>query len=560
MNNALLKIRFRLLATFGMFPSAESYERKERQREEEFNRLQEIEKSDKLARFQELKQYIHSDAFNQKKKEINALRYKGSEPHQKEQRHHTLTRTEPIKTWLRVKDSEELAHYQKMEQSDELRQYRELKDFFESGEFGEFKNSLKEQQKAKEKQYKDTLATYKKLKKKYGGSARGKAQQDSEGLRKFQELEQTVQSDEFQRMPEEIKKLEFKNTDEYSRYQEYKKLSKRSDIQKALRFQNSKKHDLHQKALKSELLEEYQQLSDYLQSDEYKQAREYLKSKNKFRQSQEYQLLKEYEQLKDSEDMQWYFKNQHSSKFDFYRKWEKSFFDDFKGNALDTDKWLTTYYWGKALLNDSYVQATDHHFFTDGNNILVENGVLKITTRKEQVEGKAWHPNFGFYPKQFSYTSGIINTGQSFRQKYGIFRAKVKMDHAPSLRHSFWLVPDKILPEIDVFSYYRKSPRKIDLKAYSGNVKDKGSLRERKSVLRGINFSKKYCIYEIDWNQQGIQWKINGLTVRKQHHDIPDQSMYMILNSGVDGEIREKDLPKEMCLDWVEAFREKSQA
>jgi len=560
MNNALLKIRFQLLAAFGMVPTAESCEKNERQREEEFNRLMEIEQSDQLARFQELKEYVHSDAFRQKKKEINAQRYKGSEPHQKEQRHHALAKTDPLKTWLKVKDSGKLAHYQKMEQSEEMQRYHDLRGFFESGEFTDFQNSLKQQKKTKEQQYKDTLATYKKLKKKYGRSKKSKANQDSEGIRKFNELEQTVQSDDFKRMTEEIKQLEFKNTEEYKRYQEYKSLSKRSDIQKALRFQNSKKHGLYQKARESELLSEYQQLDDYLHSDEYKQARQYLKSKNKFRQSKEYALLKEYEQLKDSDDIKWYFKNLHSNKFAFYRKWEKTFYDDFEGNNLNSDKWLTTYYWGKALLNDSYVQATDHHFFTDGDNIRVENGVLKILTRKEEVEGKAWHPNFGFYPKQFSYTSGIINTGQSFRQKYGIFRAKVRMDHAPSLRHSFWLVPDKILPEIDVFSYYRKSPRKIDLKAYSGDVKDKGTLKERKSVIGGLNFSKKYRIYQIDWNPDNICWKINGVTVRKQYRDIPDQAMYMILNSGVDGAIRDKDLPGEMSLDWVEAFRERSQA
>jgi len=558
MSNPLLKIRFRLLAAFGMVPTAESCEKKERQIEEEYNRLMEIEQSEKLARFQELKEYVHSGAFRQKKKEINAQRYKGSEPYQKEQRHRTLAKTDPLKTWLKVKDSGELAHYQKMEQSDDLRRYYDLRDFFESGEFTDFQHSLKEQKKTKKKHYKDTLATYKKLRKKYGGSRKSKAH-NTEEVNKFDELEQTVQSDEFKRIPEEIKKLEFKNTEEYKRHQEYKSLSKRSDIQKALRFQNSKKHQLYQKALDSELLDEYQQLTDYLQSDEYKAARQYLKSKNKFRQSKEYELLQEYEQLRDSDDIKWYFKNLYSGKFNFYRKWEQSFYDDFAGKSLDSDKWLTTYYWGKALLNDSYVQATDQHFFTDGDNLRLENGVLRIFTRKEKMEGKAWHPNFGFYPKQFSYTSGIINTGQSFRQKYGIFRAKVRMDHASSLRHSFWLVPDRILPEIDVFSYYRKSPRKIDLKAYSGDVKNKSTLKERKSVIGGLNFSKKYCIYEIDWKPEGIRWKINGVTVRKQKQDIPDQAMYMILNSGVDGEIREKDLPKEMCVDWVEAFRERNQ-
>lgn len=614
MNNTLLKIRFGLLATFGLIPSAESIEKKEQETAQEYEKLKAFRQSNELARYQELKQWVGSEEYKKRKKEINAERYKGSEPHQKEQRFKKLIRKDPLRTYLKVKDSKKLQHYLQTKDSQDFKRFLELRDFFESAEFDEFKKSLEDKKKNKKQYHKKTLSEYNKLQKKYGWYHRFRESneyahyldlKDSDQIRRYDELAQTrdgrkspeykslkkdsdtrsflktrsskklarfeslhgsqpvsrleelheeVHSEQFASLPDEIQQLDFKQTDEYRSYQEYKKLKRNRDIKKALRFQDSKKYSLYQQALDSDELEEYRQLKDYFDGDDFKEKKNYLKQKNKFKLSQEYEWLREYENLRKSDQIKWYFANRDSHKFDFLRQWERSFHDDFQTGELDAGKWLTSYYWGKALLNESYVQATDHHFFTDGNNIRVDDGVLRIITRKEQVEGKVWHPSLGFYPRTFEYTSGIINTGQSFRQKYGIFRTKARLNHARNIRHSFWLVPDKILPEIDVFSYSR-NPASIDLNAYSGDVRDRKSLKTKKSRIGGYNFSKRYVIYELDWQPKKLIWKINGVCVRKQKKQVPDEPMYMILNSGVNGPVKDSALPGEMLVDWVEAYR-----
>jgi len=617
MRNTFLKIRFHFFAAFGMIPRAEKIEQKEQQLREDFDRLNQIHQSDDFARYQELKEYLKTDEFKQKKKQINARKYKGSEAHQKEKRFKQLKGSEPLKTYLKVKDSKGLDHFQRMENSSELAKYYELKEFFGSQEFEEFKKSLKEKQQSKHQYFKEYLARYKKLQKKYGWYyrfrdssqyARFLEVHDSDKLRRFNELAREsgakknpeykqlkkdpdirfyqkfsrsgklkkfrelqdsqaikdlealageVQSEDFQRLPEDIEQLKFKNTEEYQRYQEYKKLEKNRDVKKALRFKDSKKYGLYQQALDSGLPEEYQELKNYLESEAFRETQKFLKRRNKFKYSDEYAPVEEFERLDKSDAIRWYFKNVNDPRFDFLRGWERSFADHFDQGELDHDKWLTSYYWGKALLNDSYVQATDKHFFTDGTNVELENGECRIVTRKEEVEGKVWHPGLGFYPSKFAYTSGLINTGQSFRQKYGIFRAKARLSHVKHLRHSFWLVPEKILPEIDVFHYHRKSARKMDVASYSGNYKDRGSVKIKRSRIGGLNFSRRYMIYEVHWQPKAIVWKINGVTVRRQTKGVPQEPMYMILNSGVDGDINEEALPSQMHLDWVEAYREK---
>lgn len=532
MNNVFLKTRFRIFSILGLVPDSDTLERREKAIERDYNFLLEIQQSDELARYEELKNYFHSAEFKKKKKEFSARKYKNSEGYHKEKRFNKLRNSDPVKTFLKVSDSKELHHYLKMKDSEPVKRYYELKEYFESEQFQEFKRSLKQKRKQKKDEYKDALSRYKKSK------------MDSE-------------SEELQRISEELKGLKFENTEEYEKYQEYKRLKKDPDIKKALRFKNSKKFAIYQSAVESESLKEYQDLKDYVESDDFIETKEYLKSRNKFKFSSLYQNYQEYKALEKSDNIRWYYKHVNSSKFEFYKKYQRTFVDNFEGSEIDRNKWLTSYYWGKALLNESYVQATDAHFFTDGNNLKINDRVLKIITREEEAEGKVWDLKFGFFPKKFSYTSGLINTGQSFRQKYGFFRAKVKLSHAPHLRHCFWMVSDKILPEVDVFNYKGESPRKMEFGSYKGNPKDSNDLKLRRTQVKGPDFSKRFYIFSLEWKHGRLIWKINGITVNEFKFNVPEEPMYMILNSGLNGEVNSSHLPKEMQVDWVEAYKEK---
>lgn len=528
MNNAFLKIRFRVFSILGLIPGSKTIEKREKAIEREYNHLLEIQQSDELARYEELKNYLNSDECKNKKKELNALKYKNSEPYQKEMRFRKLRDSDPVKTYLKVADSQDLAHFLKMKDSDKLNRYYELKEFFDSEKFEEFIQSLKQKLKQKKKEYKDAVKSKK-----------------------------TSDPEEVQRIAEEIKDLKFQNTEEYKDYQEYKRLKKDKDIKRALGFKNSKKFAIYQSAVESEALKEYQHLKDYVESDDFLETKEYLKTRNKFKFSSLYQYFQEYQTLKKSNKIRWYYKHVNSKKFAFYKNYERTFLDEFEGGEIDSSKWLTSYYWGKALLNESYVQATDAHFFTDGNNLKINDGVLRIITREEEAEGKVWDPKFGFYPRKFSYTSGIVNTGQSFRQKYGLFRIKVQLSYAPRLRHCFWMVSDKILPEVDVFHYTGENPRKMEFGSYKGNPKEPNNMKMRRTWIKGPNFSKRFYIFSLEWKHGRLIWRINGIKVNEFKFNIPDEPMFMILNSGLNEEVDSSKLPKEMQVEWVEAYKEK---
>ena len=96
-------------------------------------------------------------------------------------------------------------------------------------------------------------------------------------------------------------------------------------------------------------------------------------------------------------------------------------------------------------IRDSYI--------TEGNNVELSNGALKIVTRQEKATGKSWDPERGFFPREFDYTSGLINTGKSFRQQHGRFAAKIKLTGGQAASHAVSLMSNLIIPQIDIFKY-----------------------------------------------------------------------------------------------------------
>ncbi|MFC2152991.1 family 16 glycosylhydrolase, partial [Bacteroidota bacterium] len=258
----------------------------------------------------------------------------------------------------------------------------------------------------------------------------------------------------------------------------------------------------------------------------------------------------EFKELKNSEKIKWYLKLEKQNNFNKLHEWELTFEENFEGSRLDKDKWMTGYYWGENLLKDNYVQINEKQFFTESNIEIVNNN-LNIITKQEKVQGKAWDPDMGFLPKEFDYTSGLINTGQYFRQQYGLFKAKIKVNHSYPIHHAFWLLGEKITPEIDVFKYGKKSPGKLEVANYWNGD---GNVKHNKKSLGGLNFSKDYLIYSLEWTKEKLTWKINDVILYEQTEGIPEEAMYIVLSSGISQE-GNPSVPCTMEVDWVRAYK-----
>ena len=395
--------------------------------------------------------------------------------------------------------------------SETLKKFNQLKDLVTSSDFLSKKKEIESisfkgsEEYAKEKEFlslqkaKDIVMYFRTI----AGSTLKKFREldGSEKISNFESLQKLVSSLEFR---EKMKTKEFKGTDDDKKLQEFNRLKSSSEITEYFTFKKSKEYSNFLNIDGSARLARYNELKDYVATNEFKEKKAYLLDKKRFEKTEMFKSLQEFDKLKKNEDILWYFKVKDSNKFDVLKSRELIFSDEFDGDKLDTKKWLTNYYWGDKLLKDNYTVGNDLQAYTEKENFEVRNSLLKIITKPQKKEGKAWTAG-GFKIHEFSYTSGIVNTGNSFRQKYGTFSAKVKLGN-PAAKSAFWMISDKITPHIDIC---RTANGKVVSDFFATPEKRaKGSI--------GGKYANDFYIYTLEWTPDKLVWKINDTEVLTQ--------------------------------------------
>jgi hypothetical protein len=433
--------------------------------------------------------------------------------------------------------------------SETLKKFTELKDLISSSDFTHkrkeieslsFKNS---EEYAKEKEFlslqkaKDIVLYYRTI----AGSALKKFQgfDGSEKIANYESLEKLVKSLEFK---EKSKTKAFKGSDDDKKLQEFTRLKGSTEIKDYYSFKKSKEYSNFLNTDGSARLARFNELKDYVATAEFKERKKYLLDKKRFEKTEMFKEVQELDKLKKNEDILWYFKIKDSNKFDILKQRELTFSDEFEDDKLNTKKWLTNYFWGDKLLGDRYTVGTDLQAYTEKENFEIRNSLLKIITKPQKIQGKAWTPG-GFKVHEFGYSSGIVNTGKSFRQKYGTFTAKVKLGN-PAAKSAFWMLTDKITPHIDVC---RTANGKVLCDYFATAEKRvKGSL--------GSKYANDFFIYTLEWTPDKLVWKINDTEVLKQTSDVPQEPMYILFSGGLDKPVNSMTA---MEIDWVRVYQPK---
>ena len=544
----------------GMIPSTSKIEQAEKALITEFKKLNVFSESEILARYNKLNDLVNSADFMQKCKEIKSLQYKNSEDYSLEKEFTVLQKAKDIVQYFKTVSGNSLKRFKDMDGSSKISDFETLEKFIESPEF-------REKQKMRPITFKDTdeyrkSDEYKTLKKdpeikaflkppkKKRSFFKSKNKNPepkverikTKSILRFEELDAFIKSPSFL-AKKNMKPITFKDTEEYKKLVEYKRLKGSLEIKEYYKFKNSKEYANFIDTDGSARLARYHELQDYVATKEFKDSKAYLLDKKRFEKTEMFKEIQEYKKLKKNEDIIWYFKIRDSDKFDILKSRELTFSDEFDGEKLDTTKWLTNYYWGEKLLKDRYSVESDLQAYTEKENFEVRNSILKINTKSQKISGKVWSASKGFTTKEFNFTSGLINSGNSFRQKYGLFTAKIKLGN-PAAKSAFWMLADKITPHLDIC---RTGKGKVWFDYFSANGNNS------KTSL-GSKYSNDYFIYSLEWTPDKLVWKINGAEVFTQTSDIPQDAMYVLLAGGLDKPINGMT---SMEIDWVRVYKSK---
>lgn len=442
---------------------------------DDYEAYQKVEKSPDLKRFGELKEYVTSPLFHNRRKEIEQLSYKNSDYYKAEKRYKELLKSEKLRAFYMIRDSKELGGYLNICELGQYKSYMKLRTIVKSANFD----------------------------------------------KKLHILE----------------------------YTQYRKLLADTRIKAALKMERNRKFRFYMEVKDTGLPQEFERLSDFIKTDEFKQHRIYLLNKKRYLTTEDYQLLCEYEKLKVQSDIVKYFALKEDSFFNNMIKWELVLEDDFKQGRLDDKRWITRYYAGERFLNDTYGVGTDVQLYTP-DNVSLEDSAVCLNFRKESIIGKYWDEERGIREKKFEYTSGILSTATSFRQAYGRFEAKIKLNHS-DITECFWMKGETKVPHISIM---RNSGKGLFVGACSpySACPDSSKLN-----IHDLGLGNDYYIFTLEWTKDKMVWRINDFVVKEVQNDIPDVPMYLLFSFGTNKEPAGRNVPGRMEIDWVRVYKQK---
>jgi len=364
-----------------------------------------------------------------------------------------------------------------------------------------------------------------------------------------------VHSAEFADAKKRLGTKKFTETEDYQKFLEYEALKKSDRFKEYFEFKKSKEYLNFNLLIGSEKIAAYEKLGNYISSPVFTERKDYLllSPRKKYELSDEFKKEAKYNELAKSDKIRWYFKTKDSRKFDEIKRWDLTFEDDFNGKKPDTSKWLTRYFWGEVLLNDSYSLDNEKQFMNYDKNITLSDSKLIIITKQEKVRGKAWNPTVGFFPRDFDYTSGTLNTGGSFRQKYGLFEAKIRFNLNYPVNHALWLVSDLMLPHIDI----AKAAKSVVMGNYWGSLE--AGLKPEKNTFKVSSgkYASEFFIFSLEWTSTRLTWKINGVTVASVREGVPQVPMYLNFGSSLYEKTHAPVFPASFEVDWIRCYQTK---
>jgi beta-glucanase (GH16 family) len=236
------------------------------------------------------------------------------------------------------------------------------------------------------------------------------------------------------------------------------------------------------------------------------------------------------------------------------------FSEEFDGDRLDERRWVTCYWWDR----DGCTNAGNEElqWYLPGN-VAVADGTLRLTARRDQVEGGDG--------EGYEYTSGLVSTGRSvddtdipagFAFTYGYAEIRARVPAGTGLWPAFWLLPvdHQSRPEIDVVELLGDE---TDVLRMHFHFRDDGERRSVGTDRDVADLAGGWHTYGLDWSPDHLVWYLDGAAVWRfdEARHVPDQPMYLILNLAVGGDYpgppdETTRFPATFEIDYVRVWKE----
>jgi len=277
--------------------------------------------------------------------------------------------------------------------------------------------------------------------------------------------------------------------------------------------------------------------------------------------------------------------------------WELVWHDEFNEGQLDRSKWEPEIScWGGG--NNEKQCYTDRP-----ENIIVENGVLKLRAQPEEFEGPEFPQGYELQGHETQgrslkkpFTSGKVRTRGRASWRYGRISARMKLPKGQSTWPAFWMLPAENLyggwplsGEIDIMEAVNLGARCDDCNASTQEIHTSGALHfgdkwpnntfvSQKKPLANIDALDEFHEFSLEWKEGQMRWFVDGemfFTATQDDWHAPsasadsdpnapfDQAFYLMLNLAVGGnypdnfnekQFNPASFPSELWVDWVRVY------
>lgn len=446
------------------------------------------EKSEKLKAFLSLKEKVESISFKKNKDDIEKLSFKGSGVQQKEKTFQRLSKNPKLKVYFDVLGSENLKRCEDFEKNGLDKEYTSLRHYMKSGD------------------YKRAYKAFKR--------------QNKNGQDKWEE------------------------TEAYKKNKRYQELESHSDFQMFIHFKQSKRYKIYKEIDQSSLLSQYEKLKGEIDSPAFKERKAYLLDTKRYEKTSDFADLKQYEQQKSDPDILLYFKYKDTNAFKFYRKWNKSFEENFETNTLEPSRWdflspIEAKGPGRPITSEGY-----YHYNNGAKNVDVKGGVMTINVLKENIKGLSWDKQFGFLEKEYNISSSMIHSFGAFKQQYGYFDIKLKASKGKGIVSTIALVDEEEDNAILLFSSDGR-------KAYGGVVVSNKDKKYSELVNLKYKFNG-YIIVSVKWTPEKVTWRVNGTPMGAITRNLPYSKLG--LRIGCEAVSMSTKLPYRLDIDFIRCY------
>ncbi len=252
--------------------------------------------------------------------------------------------------------------------------------------------------------------------------------------------------------------------------------------------------------------------------------------------------------------------------------------DEFSGSALNTGVWdyNTGYYLSDDPNSWGWGNNELEHYTDNTNNVYLADGKLNITALNEPR-------SFPQDPSRIApYSSGKINTRDSFSFQYGRIDFRAKLPTGNGIWPALWMLPVNdtygawaASGEIDVMEAKGRLPGITSGAVHFGGQWPVNRYISGEYVFPGgQTFDSDFHVYTLVWEEDNFKWYVDGVCflkiTREQWYTIGapgnenapfDQPFYIIMNLAIGGHFDgglapdPEDIPATMQVDYVRVYK-----